>query len=93
MTIEERIGRTLNRLAVFERLLSLEGLEAAVHCGSVDKAALTAGLHELIIASYEDLEPIGHAPFAITNWEPDSDKQPEPDETGGARTAPPAAGS
>ncbi len=83
MTIEERIGRTLNRLAVFDRLLALEGLEAAVHCGSVDKAALTAGLHELIVASYEDLEPIGHAPFAITNWDPDT--QPEPDEAGGGQ--------
>ena len=92
MTIEERIGRTVNRLAVVERLLSLAGLEAAVHCGSVDKAALTAGLHELIIASYEDLEPIGHAPGEIANWEPDPDEQTAPADTGDARPAQPAAG-
>ena len=46
----------------------------------------------LIVSSCYDLEPIGHAPFAITNWEPDSDTQPEPDTRGGERTAPPAAG-
>ena len=49
-------------------------------------------MHALIIASYDDLEPIEHAPFAITSWEPDPDEPTEPDETGGERTAPPAAG-
>ena len=37
------------------------------------------------------LKPIDHAPFALASWEPDPDEQPEPDETGGERTAQPAA--
>ncbi len=44
-----------------------------------------AGLHELIIASYEDLEPIGHAPDAIANWVPD------PDDPVGPHTVPPTS--
>ena len=86
MTLEERVCRTVNRLAVVERLLELEGLEAADNREHED--AVRAGLHALIVASYEDLEPIEHAPPpapAITSWEPDRD------ETGGD-TAPPAAG-
>ena len=46
----------------------------------------------MIRASYEDLEPVTHAPGEIANWEPDSDEPPEPDEPGGERTTAPAAG-
>ena len=60
MTLEERVCRTVNRLAVVERLLELEGLEAADNREHED--AVRAGLHALIVASYEDLEPIEHAP-------------------------------
>ncbi len=38
----------------------------------------------LIGESYDDLEPIGDAPFAITSWVPD--EQPEPDTPDGADT-------
>ncbi len=55
------------------------------------EAALNAGLRELIDEAFHDLKPIEDAPFPVTNWEPDSDKQPEPDETGGARPAQPAS--
>ncbi|MCH7749986.1 MAG: hypothetical protein IH939_18025 [Acidobacteria bacterium] len=48
-------------------------------------------VRDLIEAAYYDLGPIGHGPFALTNWKPDPDEQPEPDETGGPRPAPPAA--
>ena len=71
MTLEERVSRTVNRLAVVERLLALEGLEAADMMPTPDEDSVRAGVHELITASYADLEPIGHAPFAVTNWEPD----------------------
>ena len=84
LTLEERVYRTVNRLAVVERLLELEGLEAADNREHED--AVRAGLHALIVASYEDLKPIEHAPSAITSWEPDRD------ETGGERTTQPAAG-
>ena len=84
LTLEERVYRTVNRLAVVERLLELEGLEAADNREHED--AVRAGLHALIVASYEDLKPIEHAPAAITSWEPDRD------ETGGERTTQPAAG-
>ena len=90
LSLEERVTRTVNRLAVLERLLELEGTEGADDCDHED--AVRAGIWEMIRASYEDLEPIGHAPGAIANWVPDPDEQPEPDETGGERTAPPAAG-
>ena len=55
-------------------------------CESPNEDAVRAGVHALIIASYEDLEPIEHASFEITSWAPEP-----PDETGGARTAQPAA--
>ena len=67
MTLEERINRSVCRLAVLDRLFSLEGLKDAVHVGSCDKEALQAGIGELIMATYEDLEPISHAPAAVTN--------------------------
>ena len=82
MTLEERVSRTVRRLAVVERLMELECIAGADGCDH--EGHVRAGLHALILASYEDLEPIGDAPFAITNWEPDSDTQPEPDEKGGA---------
>ncbi len=75
LTLEERVCRTVNRLAVVERLLELEGLEAADNRAHED--AVRVGLHALIAASNDDLEPIENAPFAVTNWEP------EADETGG----------
>ena len=81
MTLEERINRSVCRLAVLDRLFSLEGLKDAVHVGSCDKEALQAGIGELILATYEDLEPISNAPVEVTNWEPE-----------GERTAQPAAG-
>ena len=31
LSLEERVSRTVNRLAVLDRLLSLEGLDDAVH--------------------------------------------------------------
>jgi len=71
MTLEERVSRTVNRLAVIERILPLEGLEAANHYEPRNEAALKAGMRELIEEAYEDLEPIGRAPFEITSWEPD----------------------
>ncbi len=46
MTIEERINRSVCRLAVLHRLFSLEGLRDAVHVGSCDKDALQAGIGE-----------------------------------------------
>ena len=88
LTLEERVCRTVNRLAVVERLLELEGLEDADNREHED--AVRAGLHALIAASYDDLEPVEHAPFEITSWKPDPEGQPEPDEPVGARTAPPA---
>ncbi len=45
---------------------------------------------DLIDEACHDLKPTEDAPFAITNWEPDSDTQPEPDETDGERTTQPA---
>ena len=92
MTLEERIGRTINRLVVVEHVLALQMLEAADDMPPMNEAALNAGLRELIDEAFHDLKPIEDAPFAINSWEPDSDKQPEPDETGGARPAPPVAG-
>ena len=89
MTLEERVSRTVNRLAVVDRLLELEGLQDADDREHED--AVRAGLHALIMESYDDLEPIEHAPFAVTNWEPGQDEQPEPDTTGGEDTAEPAA--
>ncbi len=83
MTIDERIGRTVNRLAVVERLLELEVTEGADDCDHED--AVRAGIWEMIRASYEDLEPIGHAPDAIANWVPD------PDDPVGPHTVPPTS--
>jgi len=45
-------------------------LEAADHCEPRNKPALAAGLRALIKEAYEDLKPIGHAPFEITDLEP-----------------------
>ena len=85
---EERSSAPKNWVDVVERLLELEGLVDADD--REHENAVHAGLHTLIMEAYDDLEPIGDAPFEITGWEPDSDKQPEPDEPGGERTAPPA---
>ena len=89
MTVEERVARTVNRLAVVERLMELEGLQDADD--REHEGAVRAGLHALIMESYADLEPIGNAPFAVTNWEPDPGEQPEPDTPAGEDTAQPAA--
>ena len=87
LSLEERICRTVNRLAVVERLMELEGLQDADDREHED--AVRAGLHALIMESYDDLEPIEHAPFEITSWTPDT--QPEPDTQAGEHTVPPAA--
>ena len=71
MTLEERVARTVNRLAVVERILALEMVEGAGDMPPMNKAALHAGLRELIDESYHDLKPIEDAPFAVTNWDPD----------------------
>ena len=83
MTLEERVARTVNRLAVLERLLSLEGMESADLVPPVDELSVRAGIHELIYEAYETLEPVTHAPAEISSWTPDT--------TAGADTAPPAA--
>ena len=88
LSLEERVSRTVNRLAVVERLMELEGLQDADDREHED--AVRAGLHALIMESYDDLEPIEHAPFAVTNWEPGQDEQTEPDEPAGEDTAQPA---
>ena len=41
-------------------------------------------MRELTTEACRALEPIGHAPFAVTKWELDPDVQTEPDENGGA---------
>jgi len=89
MTRDERVARTVNRLAVIERLLSLEGMESADLVPSVDELSVQAGIHELIYEAYETLEPVTQAPAEISSWEPEQAEQPEPDETGGERTAQP----
>ena len=70
MTLEERVGRTLNRLAVVERMLALEGLDAADVIPPMDALSIQAGIHELIYDAWETLEPVTHAPGEIANWEP-----------------------
>ena len=87
LSLEERICRTVNRLAVVERLFELETTLDADE--SDHEGAVRAGVHALILESYEDLEPITNAPGAIANWVPD--EQPEPDTPAGEDTAPPAA--
>lgn len=82
MTIEERVNRTINRLAVVEHILALKGLEAAGDIPPMNKAALMAGLCELIELSYADLKPIEDAPFEISNWEPDEPPIRDADEQG-----------
>ncbi len=51
-----------------------------------------AGMRELIDEAYHELSPIENAPFAVTNWEPEADTQPEPSKTAGEHASPPAAG-
>ncbi len=85
MTLEERVSRTVYRLAVVERLLALEGLAGAGDCTPLIGSPHLAGLRDLIDEAYHDLKPIEHAPFAITNWEPD------PDDPVGPHTVPPAS--
>ena len=84
MTLEQRVFRTMNRLAVIERIVSLEGVAGAVHVQPLNQEALSAGLSDLIQVAYDDPTPIRDAPFEITNW--------EPGETGGTRATPPAGG-
>ena len=80
MTVEERISRALSRLAVVERVLALEGLEAADNFQPLNPAALTAGLRELVEEVYDNLTPIEEAPLDVTQCELDPD---ETDTTGG----------
>lgn len=80
MTLEERVARTDNRLAVVEHMLALQMLEAADDLPTMSEAALYAGLRELVDEAYHDLKPIEDAPVAVTNWEPDTDTQTEPAE-------------
>ena len=73
MTIEERVNRAINRLAVVEHVLALEMCEGAGDMPPMNKEALHAGLRELIDEAYHELKPIEDAPFAVTNWDPDRD--------------------
>ena len=82
LSLEERVGRTVNRLAVLERLFELESTQGADDCDH--EGAVRAGVHALILESVEDLEPITNAPGEIANWVPD------PDEPDGERRAPAA---
>ena len=91
MTLEERVARTVNRLAVLERLLSLEAMESADLVPPVDDNSVRAGIHEMIYEAFETLEPVTHAPAEISSWEPDTDEQSDPDTPAGEDTAPPAA--
>ena len=74
MTLEERVCRTLNRLAVVEHVLALEMCEGAGDVPPRSKVALHAGLRDLIDEAFYELKPIEDAPFAVTNWEPADEK-------------------
>ncbi len=68
------------------RLTSLSAIPPpAFHAlSSARREATTSTQQTRPPQEHRTLEPIGHAPFAVTNREPDSDKRTEPDKTGGA---------
>ncbi len=82
MTVEEHVSCAVNRLAVVERVLALELCDAATDIEPLNRAALTAGLRELVEEVYDNLTSIENAPLDVTQWELDPDKQTKPDGTG-----------
>ncbi len=77
MTVEEHICRAVNRLAVVERVLALELCDAAADFEPLNRAALTAGLRELVEEVYDHLKPIEDGPHEVTQLELDTDDQTE----------------
>ena len=78
MTIEERVYRTVSRLAVVEHVLVLEMVAGAGDVPTMNAVALHTGLRELIDEAFYELKPIEDAPVEISGWEPTD----EPNEKG-----------
>ena len=76
-SLEERIGRAIQRLTVVSRYCELAASNDAVDFGEEREAAFWDGFMDLVNDTLKDLEPIAHAPFSVTSWTPPAEADPD----------------